>query len=185
MTTYDLTGVRKLDNPAARRVTQGILAVLAIGAAIVVIDTLINHGLSAFQNTEPAATFFVGLIASLGALWGFLLLAPGPVTLTLENDSLSLIYRTGRVRSFDLARPDLQITVWQYPETRPDGRPNLPPLHYIVGGIPFRNPITPESFAALTQVAHSRGLSVTEEPRGSGSSQRFTKIHIRSAVTNV
>jgi len=108
-------------------------------------------------------------------IYVFLAIAPGPVAISIAPDSLTLTYKSGRTRVYDLTRGKSQLTIWAYQPPEP-GWPLQYPLHSIVGGIPNQNGISPEAYNCILDMARENGLVVERLP---GSAYKATLFRLR------
>ena len=174
---FDLRTAREQDGVPGHLVTQGILGLFGGALGFYVIYNLTLGWVRFHQSVNlQVATLVAALFLGLST-WAVFAFAPGPVSMSIDSNTLLLRYRSGRNRRLNLDRPDLRVTLWTFPEFGSDGRPNPPPRHFLVGGLPFRNPITPEAYDSLITTAKSMGLAIDVLQSGSISGVR-TRVMI-------
>ncbi len=155
---FDLESLRAADYPLAKRVTRAIFLVFA--AVVVALEVLPPP--AGYTSNTLAADSVGGAFAVL-SLWAFFALAPGPVRIRVGPSTSLLEYQSGRVREIDFRRSGVRLKAQVYPDDLP------PPLHYILGGLPYWNPISREAFEELLTKARDLGLQVSEQDLGSDS----------------
>ncbi len=106
---------------------------------------------------SPARWGFISGAAVFSGLLGYVsifTLAPGPVRLTVDRGVVVLVYANGAERHVDLTSRSTKLTFQVYPN-----------YCCLIGGSPYRNPLTCDGYASIMRAVESLGLRVMRRPK--------------------
>jgi hypothetical protein len=173
--TFDLHRVSDADSGRSfvRACTSALLGGFLLFA--VVLGNLVLHG-----GPLLLAVFEMGIGFGFGALGLFFVVAlgPGPTSLTIGPDSVTLHYGAARSQRRCLSSPGDTVQVQVFPDSYPEC------YRYMLKQIaPANNPLTSEAFDYLVAWARGRGMLVDDRPwRAYGATpRRIVKIRVSNS----
>ncbi len=176
---------------AQRRVRDRLLTVrVMLGfisgiSALLVILSLIAYPVSGSYWGDPnhdiANLIALGAAIVLGYIAAFML-APGPGRVTVSPQDLTLHYSGVRIRRYDLKSSATRLVLRAFP--RDEGFVGWSPstIHYIIGGLPYLNPITDEALEGILAASREFGWTVVRRRAGSPYTASAMRITISGSV---
>jgi len=169
--TFDLQTVRDAD--PGRRFVRACASILPGGFllfAVVLADFVLLGG------SALLAEFEMGISLGIGALGLYFVLAlgPGPTSLTIGPESVTLRYGEGRLQRRCLSSPGDTIQVQVFPDSYPEWA-----RHILKRNVPANNPLTSEAYEYLEAWARGRGMSIDDRPSHAYGSTPRRVVRIR------
>ncbi len=163
------------------RTVRVMLGIISGISALLVILSLAAYPVSGSYWGDPnhdlANLIALGAAVLLGYIATFML-APGADRVTVSPQGLTLHYSGLRVRHYDLKSPGTHVVLRAFP--RDEGFVGWSPstIHYIVGGLPYLNPITDEAFEGILAASREFGWTVLRRRAGA-----LTTPYVRITIT--
>ncbi len=153
---FDLRGIRQEAWRGGRYRPQvyfcvALAALYTLAIAWILIGLFPSEGLGTLFVTRVA----LAMAAYLGLGLAILVSSPGPRMLVVTPRRVDLIFRPGKVRSFDFTKPGCQLSIHSR------DLPELGPYQFaIMGAFPLRSFVSREARDAILHMARVERLSV-------------------------
>lgn len=185
-TVFDVSEVSTSDYRKGNRTFHlvGLAAsiILGVGGIAAIAAVAIRGGLV----DAPVSSLVV-----LGFAWGIVVVAavvtlmfsPGATKVQVMSTGIQLTYQRGRTKEFLWNDPGVRLTLYEFPEILPSGRPFPFSRFWLATWHPQSNPLTPEAFNAILASADSAGLTIARSKSSIGTPRTVIRILGRATVT--
>lgn len=178
-TTFDLSEISIADYRRGYRLFHLVGLIGSIALTIVWIGALVvlavQSGLAHLSLSVIAGFSFGAAVVGVLAL-ASLMNAPGAIALEVRTDGLRLVYASGRAKQFPWADSRTTVTLYEFPEVLPGGRPFPLSRFWLATHFPLSNPLTSEAFGAVLRSAEAAQLRVTRSSNALGTSRTVIRI---------